>query len=443
MAISFLSATLLMFPSAIYAINVFAASQSMPAGQVIIMPLDRQHVPVIRENRTLMNKTSYFGTIFVGGPIPQNFTVVFDTGSGHLILPSSLCESPSCLDHRRYDHHKSGSALLMDRSGKILDKEPSERDHVEILYGTGEVTGQFLSEQVCLGINTQEDWNLELPFTAPKNCVGVRTVVATEMSSEPFALFSFDGVLGLGLEPLAVDPGFSFLGQLTRQRPELLSVFSFFISSSDDMLSEITFGGHDPRRITAPMQWTNVHRPDLGYWQVRIKRVSVGGSPVPLCEDGACVGIMDTGTSLVGVPRQSAKEFKRSLARSTAYNEGVNEEYTDIDCRAIPGPELVFELEGVTLTLGPEDYSRPAATLFHNETSNSSIVVCLATLLPVTMGSPMTPTTFVLGEPLMRKYYTTYDWGAHRVGFAPAAQGLGQSGVSVASRDRSWESFSV
>merc|ERR1719221_1724510 len=48
-----------------------------------------------------MHKMAYFGLVEVGTP-RQAFSVVFDTGSGNLIVPGSDCLSEACVTHRRF-----------------------------------------------------------------------------------------------------------------------------------------------------------------------------------------------------------------------------------------------------------------------------------------------------------------------------------------------------
>lgn len=64
----------------------------------------------------------YYGPISIGTPA-QNFTVVFDTGSSNLWVPSVNCTdfktSPACANHRRYDHSKS-STYEPDGQGMFL-----------------------------------------------------------------------------------------------------------------------------------------------------------------------------------------------------------------------------------------------------------------------------------------------------------------------------------
>lgn len=240
--------------------------------------------------------------------------------------------------------------------------------------------------------------------------------MATEMTEEPFQNFNFDGVFGLGLETLAVDPSFSVFEQLTKTGdPDFKPRFGYFLSDSDKVPSEISFGGHDPRRVATKLEWSPVHRPEAGFWQVKVLSVSVNNQKLPLCEEGGCVAIADTGTSLLGVPRQAAQKMHWLLARK------VPDDPEEIDCREFPGPELVFELEGgVTLSLGAKEYSRPTAMKVMNKQTNKAQVVCRASLLPVDGSPTMGPKAFILGEPLLRKYYTAYDWKERKVGFAIA-----------------------
>jgi len=195
------------------------------------------------------------------------------------------------------------------------------------------------------------------------------------------------------------------------------SQFGFFLSRSDDVPSEISFGGHDESRVAEPLSWAKVIEPEKGYWQVPIKGIRIGGTSIPLCDSGKCVGIVDSGTSLIGVPSKSVRDFHLKLARK------IQGEAEQIDCRHVGGPEMVFDLDGFEVSMGAEDYSRPAAMKVESSSTGKVQVVCRASLLPVDMGADGgNPLTFILGEPLLRKYYTAFDWKQKQIGFALAKQ---------------------
>jgi len=396
------------------------ATDTLPAGKapatpsIFVVPLTKQYVPVLRGNVTLTHKTAYFGTVYVGSPRMQAFSVVFDTGSGHFILPSEACTSASCQEHRRYKRGASHSVRDVDYAGSArAHSKGLERDTVQIQYGTGEIEGEFVNELACL-----RDHSEHHSAAAQDDCIRVRLITATNMTDAPFREFKFDGVVGLGLESLALQPEFSFFGQIARAGRLAQTSFSVFISSRDSVASEIAFGGQDPRHIGQgqALQWAPVAKPELGYWQVSIKAVSVGHETLPWCAAGDCVGVLDTGTSLLGVPKAQLKDLHWLLARL------VPQSAPGLDCRNAPGPNITFHLGDFNLTLGPEDYSRPMPLQINSTKTNKSQIVCRASLLPVDMAEAMGNKVWILGEPLLRKYYTTYDWGRKQIGFAPSAQ---------------------
>lgn len=77
----------------------------------------------------------YYGTIEIGTP-PQEFTVIFDTGSSNTWVPSKKCTSLACYLHTRYDSSESSTY------------EQDSRDFA-IRYGSGSVEG-FISKVILI-----------------------------------------------------------------------------------------------------------------------------------------------------------------------------------------------------------------------------------------------------------------------------------------------------
>jgi len=183
------------------------ASLFPDAGNPFLMPLRRESTPVYRGGEIVSFKTSYSGELNLGiGDEVQPFRAVFDTGSGHVVVPSINCYKDTCLAHRRYNIAKSSSALAINMNGTaVVTGKP--RDQVTIGFGTGMVVGRFIRETVCLGSGVQAA-DAKKAETGP--CVEMNAVTAIDMTPQPFASFKFDGIVGLGLGALSLSNSFSF-----------------------------------------------------------------------------------------------------------------------------------------------------------------------------------------------------------------------------------------
>jgi hypothetical protein len=235
--------------------------------------------------------------------------------------------------------------------------------------------------------------------------------------------------MGLGLDSLRLAPEFSIFGQMIAQYPRMLPQFSVFLSRFEDGSSTITFGGHDKEKVDSDFEWAPVAMAKLGYWQVQLKTIRIGDTVLEDCAEGDCRAILDTGTSLLGVPRQAARSMHRLLARPAA-SEG--KAASEIDCRQVPGfsIDFVLAIEGaadVKVSVPVEDYSRPQP-INMTTPNNGSSLVCRSLLLPIDMPAPLGPKVFILGEPFLRRYVTVYDLAEKRVGFALARQPLAPAG---------------
>jgi len=425
--------------------------------------LSRQAIPLHTEDGIVQFKSAYHGRISIGSPEPQVMDVVFDTGSGHLVLPSTLCRSPTCLNHMRYRRKASINAVDIDGDGStVAPGQP--RDQITVSYGTGEITGIFVRDQVCLGDRSpqamsdepaeavqsssllqtktsklqkaktvlskaQEDEEDDGTSEKAHGCAIVQMVAATQMTDDPFASFTFDGVLGLGLSGLSQTPAFNVFEVIANSKafhpvPGFDRTFSVFLGVSEDEESSITFGGYRPESLQEGKSfvWHPVRAVDDGYWQIDIRAIRSNGKKLDFCDDGTCRAVVDTGTSLLGVPSSIGPILVDDLRFATPSGDCISD-----------GPMLELDLgEGLTLELGPRDISRPeiledevgsneSETILKNNGESAGTSYCVPMLMYLELPEPLSAKTFILGEPVLQKYYAAFhmDPVKPRVGFAP------------------------
>lgn len=349
----------------------------------------------------VMHKTAYYGNIEVGHPA-QTLTVVFDTGSGNLMIPSKLCHDRACTMHKQFDPSKSNTALNLQADGSKVDRH-FPRDQLTVTFGTGEITGVFLEDDVCIG----------------SLCANMQFVGSTRETAEPFSSFSFDGVLGLSLPEMAQGTQFSIMDRLVDAGMLRHPLFAVFLSDSDDEASEITFGDVKKEHMASDMFWVPVSR-KTGYWQVHMDDIALNNVKQDLCAD--CQVAVDTGTSMLAGPTKVIKALSEKL--------DVKSDCSNYDAL----PDLGFVMGEHVLNLKPQDYVEKAED--H----------CSLSVMNLDVPPPNGP-LFIFGDPFLRKFYSAYDRENNRVGFAAARHegvSLAQSSellVSLASEPRKASAF--
>merc|ERR1711962_712192 len=171
------------------------------------------NVAIPEEDLVNYMDAQYYGEIEIGTPA-QKFTVIFDTGSSNLWVPSSTCGwlNIACKRHNKYDSTKSTTYTKDGRDFSIQ-------------YGTGAMKGFVSVDTVCVAGVCVDNQGFAEAVKEP----GITFIAA-----------KFDGILGMGWNTIAVDG--------------IPTVF-------DSMIAQ--------KKVDAPV---------FGFWQVKMDGVSVAGA---------------------------------------------------------------------------------------------------------------------------------------------------------------------
>ncbi|KAM6458124.1 pepsin B-like [Liasis olivaceus] len=179
-------------------------------------------------------------------------------------------------------------------------------------------------------------------------------------------------------------------------------IFSFYFSCEPPVQygGELILGGIDTQLFTGEITWAPVIQ--QAYWQINIEEFAIGNQATGWCSEG-CQGIVDTGTFLLTIPQQYLTNFLQAV-------KAPYEDSYVVDCNNIRNmPTIIFYINGSQFPLPPSAY-------VSNDNGHCALAI-EATYVSSSNGQPL----WILGDVFLKEYYSIFDMGNNRVGFAPSA----------------------
>uniref|UniRef100_A0A452F010 Peptidase A1 domain-containing protein n=1 Tax=Capra hircus TaxID=9925 RepID=A0A452F010_CAPHI len=298
----------------------------------------------------------YMGNITIGTP-PQEFQVVFDTGSSDLWVPSVFCNSSACSTHIRFRQCQSST---FQPTNKMF----------WIMYGSGRMKRVVAHDTVLIGdfLSTDQPFSLSV-------------------AEYGFEDRRSDGVLGLNYPNQSCSRAIPIFDKLKNEGAISEAVSAFYLSKDEQEGSVVMFGGVDHRYYKGELNWVPLVQADD--WNLHIDRITMKREVIAYSD--SCAAMVDTGASHIQGPRGLVNNIQKLIGHYVSYS-AVN-----------TLPSIIFTINGINYPVPARAYilkdSRGRCYTAFRETSTES---------------------WVLGDVSLRLHFLVFDQGNDRIGLAPA-----------------------
>jgi hypothetical protein len=208
-----------------------------------------------------------------------------------------------------------------------------------------------------------------------------------------YSIGKFDGICGMGWESLSVDGVQTPVQALMASGKMAEPVFAFYLG--DNKAGELTIGGVNNNYYSG--DFTYIPLKSKSYWEIALEGVKLNGNVV---DSDTVNAVIDSGTSLLAGPTKVANAIAKTLGATS-----------------ILGKEFIVPCSKeftLSFTLGGQEYE-----LNNKEATIPDDPLCILGVMPIDIPAPRGP-LWILGDVFMRKYYTKFDIGQERLGFAMA-----------------------
>ncbi|XP_040111871.1 pregnancy-associated glycoprotein 1-like [Oryx dammah] len=313
--------------------------------------------------RNIMD-VAYMGSITIGTP-PQEFQVIFDTGSSDLWVPSDLCTIPACSKHSRFRDLQSSTFRITNKTFSIT-------------YGSGRMEGVVVHDTVRIGdlVSTDQPFGLSI-------------------SEYGFEDITFDGVLGLNYPNMSSSGAIPIFDKLKNEGAISEPVFAFYLSKDEREGSVVMFGGVDHRYYKGELNWVPLIQ--AGDWIVHVDRISMRRKVIAC--SGGCEAVVDTRVSVIKGPRTLVDNIRELIGATPWGSKHYVSCFVDL-------PSIIFTINGI-------NYQVPARAYILKDYRGCYFIFEEITVSPPTE-------TWILGDIFLRLYFSVFDRGNDRIGLARA-----------------------